>query len=356
MHRSISLQGSLRRPLILPTDYDHRLSLRETEEGIKLIKDHFERELAAALNLARVSAPVMVPSGMGINDQLSGVEKPVRFRVKALARDAEIVQSLAKWKRLALAAYGFGPGEGLYTDMNAIRPDETLDNLHSIYVDQWDWERVISEQERNVEFLQWVVRRIYDVIRETEALVCTHFAALQPPFLPKDIAFIHTEDLRARYPHLAPPDREAAICQELGAVFIIGVGAPLADGVPHDERAADYDDWITETAPGRRGLNGDILVWYPVLNTSVELSSMGIRVDATSLAQQLAAKGEDSKLSLYYHRKLMAGELPLTIGGGIGQSRLCLLFLRRAHIGEVQAGIWPEEMIEACRACGVTLL
>lgn len=342
--------------LILPKGYNHRLTLRQTEEGIKFIKDGFERRLAEALNLTRVSAPVFVPCGTGINDHLSGVERPVRFRIGAIGCEAEIVQSLAKWKRMALAMYGFAPGEGLYTDMNAIRPDETPDNLHSVYVDQWDWERVITPEQRNLGFLQEVVQAIYGVIRRTEQEVCARYPTLQAPYLPPTITFVHAEELAERYPHLSPREREEAICREHGAVFLIGIGAALANGAPHDARAADYDDWYTETAPGRRGLNGDILVWYPVLDTAVELSSMGIRVDAESLRAQLAIKGEHDKADLYYHRNVLAGEFPLTIGGGIGQSRLCLLFLRRAHVGEVQSSIWPEDMVAACREHGVVLL
>ncbi len=348
--------AALARPLILPEGYDHRLSLRETEDGIKFVKDRFERGLATALNLTRVSAPVMVPSGTGINDHLTGVEKPVRFRIRSIDQDAEIVQSLAKWKRLALASYGFGVGEGLYTDMNAIRPDEALDNLHSAYVDQWDWERVLSPAERNLDFMQDVVRRIYAIVRDTEQAVCARFPRLAPAYLPPEITFVHSEDLEARYPLMAPRERENAICREAGAVFVIGIGAPLRDGRPHDDRAADYDDWITETSAEHHGLNGDILVWYPVLGCAMELSSMGIRVDSDSLLRQLEAQGEMHKRSLYYHRRLLTGELPLTIGGGLGQSRLCMLFLRRAHVGEVQAGIWPEEMLVACRQAGITLL
>ncbi len=344
------------RGLILPKGYNPRLSLRETEKAIKFIKDLFERKLAEALNLTRVTAPVLVESDTGINDHLSGIEKPVRFRVNAIDRDAEIVQSLAKWKRLALAAYGFGYGEGLYTDMNAIRPDETLDNLHSIYVDQWDWERVIAAEERNLEFLKWIVRRIYQVIVETERTICGRYPNLPHAYLPDDICFIHSEDLERMYPHLSPKEREDAICRDKGAVFIIGIGAPLANGLPHDNRAADYDDWITHTLDGKRGLNGDILVWYPLLDCAMELSSMGIRVDKHSLIEQLELKRETEKLRLYFHRKLVNGELPLCVGGGIGQSRLCMLFLRRAHVGEVQAGIWPQEMIEACKAHNIPLL
>ncbi len=342
--------------LIFPEGYNHRLTLRQTEEGIKFIKDGFERRLAEALNLTRVSAPVFVQSGTGINDHLSGVERPVRFCISAIGCEAEIVQSLAKWKRMALAMYGFEPGEGLYTDMNAIRPDEAPDNLHSVYVDQWDWERVILPEERNLEFLEGIVRSIYGAVRCAEQEVCARYPTLQAPFLPEAITFVHAAELAERYPHLSPREREEAICREHGAVFLIGIGADLPDGAPHDARAADYDDWFTETAPGRRGLNGDILVWYPVLGTALELSSMGIRVDAASLRAQLALKGESDKADLYYHRNVLAGEFPLTIGGGIGQSRLCLLFLRRAHVGEVQSSIWPEEMIAACREHGVVLL
>lgn len=342
--------------LQIPEGYNHNLTLRETEQGIKRIKDGFERRLARALNLVRVSAPIFVAADTGVNDHLSGWERPVRFGVGAVSGEAEIVQSLAKWKRLALARYGFAPGEGLYTDMNAIRPDETLDNLHSVYVDQWDWERVILPEERNLAFLRAIVRRIYAVIRQTERDTCAAFPSVGAPLLPPRITFIHAEDLRRRYPDLPPRERENAICRERGAVFVIGIGAPLGDGVPHDSRAADYDDWITETTPGRRGLNGDILVWYPLLGRALELSSMGIRVDPTSLRRQLEAHGETDKAGLYYHRLLAEGALPLTIGGGLGQSRLCMFFLRRAHIGEVQASVWPAEVVEACQRRGVALL
>lgn len=344
------------RGLIFPEGYDGSLTLREVEEGIKYVKDHFEDALALALNLTRVTAPIFVTRESGINDHLSGAEQPVRFMLRAMNQDAEIVQSLAKWKRLALALYEFQQGEGLYTDMNAIRPDERPDNLHSVYVDQWDWERVISAEERTLGFLKDIVRRIYRVIYETEQNVCARFANLEAPYLPSDITFVHSKDLEALYPHLSPRERENAICREAGAVFIIGIGAPLRDGRPHDDRAADYDDWWTETSPGKRGLNGDILVWYPLLDCAMELSSMGIRVDKTSLMQQLEAKGEMDKLSLYFHRQLMQDALPLTIGGGIGQSRLCMLFLRRAHVGEVQASVWPEEMLALCRAHGIRIL
>lgn len=341
---------------IFPRGYDLRQNLRETEKAIKMIKDHFQEGLARALNLSRVTAPILVPGATGINDHLTGAEKPVSFHVKALDGDAEIVQSLAKWKRLALGEYGFEHGEGLYTDMNAIRPDEVLDNLHSIYVDQWDWERVITVEERSIPFLKDIVRDIYAVILDTEKYICGAYPSLPAPYLPKEITFIHSEDLRTRYPDLSPREREDAICCKEGAVFIIGIGAALSDGQPHDERAADYDDWSTEANDGRRGLNGDLLVWYPLLDCAMELSSMGIRVDEEALLTQLEIKDEMEKLDLYFHRKLMADELPLTIGGGIGQSRLCMLFLRRAHVGEVQASLWPQEMIEACEEHGIFLL
>jgi aspartate--ammonia ligase len=320
------------------------------------IKDPFQVRLAQALNLTRVTAPLFVVADTGVNDHLSGVEQPVSFRIKALDEVAEIVQSLAKWKRLALAEYGFHHGEGLYTDMNAIRPDEVVDNLHSIYVDQWDWERVISAEERCVPFLQEIVRRIYAAIVETERDICAAYPGLEKPYLPEEIHFVHSEDLESSYPGLTPRQREDAICEEYGAVFVIGIGAPLSDGRPHDGRAADYDDWSTPTGNGHRGLNGDILVWYPLLNRSYELSSMGIRVDKEALLRQLEAKRENYKQGFYFHRRLLNDELPLAIGGGIGQSRLCMLFLRRAHIGEIQASVWPREMIAACRQNNILLL
>jgi aspartate--ammonia ligase len=340
----------------LPRGYDLRQNLRETEKAIKMINDHFQVGLAQVLNLSRVTAPILVPGATGINDHLTGTEKPVSFRIKALDSEAEIVQSLAKWKRLALGDYAFEHGEGLYTDMNAIRPDEVLDNLHSIYVDQWDWERIITAEERSIPFLKGIVRDIYDVILDTEGYVCDAYPSLPAPYLPDEITFIHSEDLQARYPDLSPREREDAICRREGAVFVIGIGAILSDGQPHDERAADYDDWSSETSDGKRGLNGDLLVWYPLLDCAMELSSMGIRVDKESLLTQLEIKDEMEKLDLYFHRKLMADQLPLTIGGGIGQSRLCMLFLRRAHVGEVQASLWPEQMIEACEEHGIFLL
>jgi len=340
----------------VPADYYPALDLRETERAIRLIKSAFQERLASGLNLSRISAPVLVLRKTGINDYLTGREKPVRFNIASMNEEAEIVQSLAKWKRVALADYGFARGEGLYTDMNAIRPDEILDSLHSVYVDQWDWERIIGGDDRNLDFLKLAVGTIYEAIKETEKLVCDKFVKLKKPFLPDRIHFVHSEDLLEMYPDLSPQEREDEICREKGAVFVIGIGAELRNGRVHDERASDYDDWSTETGNGRRGLNGDILVWYPLLQSAFELSSMGIRVDRDSLLTQLAIKGEEDRAGGDYHRRLLGGELPLTMGGGIGQSRLCMFFLRKAHIGEVQASVWPDEMIRACREKNIFLL
>ncbi|MDO9576237.1 MAG: aspartate--ammonia ligase, partial [bacterium] len=332
------------------------LNLKETDEVIKYIKYFFQTNLAKELNLTRVSAPIVVLSRTGINDYLTGIEKPISFDITDMNEKAEIVQSLAKWKRMALADYGFKHGEGLYTDMNAIRPDESLDNLHSIYVDQWDWERVIKKKERNLEFLRYIVRKIYKVIRETAKEVCQTYKQIPEPSLPDEIHFIYSEELEEKYPSLSPQEREDAICREKRAVFIIGIGAKLKSGKPHDGRASDYDDWSTETVKGKRGLNGDILVWYPLIDCAMELSSMGIRVDEESLLRQLKIKGELDKTNLYFHQKLLRGELPLTIGGGMGQSRLCMFFLRKAHIGEVQSSIWPDEMKKICKNNNIFLL
>ncbi|MHC4441614.1 MAG: aspartate--ammonia ligase [Planctomycetota bacterium] len=329
--------------------------LKETERLIRSIKEYFQTNLAKELNLLRVSAPLFVLADSGVNDNLNGVERPVSFPIKGMnERRAECVQSLAKWKRMALADYGFEAGEGIYTDMNAIRPDEILDALHSIYVDQWDWERVMSPGERNLDFLKWVVERIYEVIYRTEKYVVQECPAIEP-CLPAKIEFIHTEELQRRFPDLPPRERENRICEELGAVFIIGIGAELADGKPHDGRAPDYDDWTTPTKLGA-GLNGDIFIWYPLLGRGFELSSMGIRVDAESLKRQLAITGDEDRTKLPFHRRLLNGELPQTIGGGVGQSRLCMFFLRKAHVGEVQSSIWPEDMREQLKQQNITLL
>ncbi len=335
--------------------YKPLLDLRQTERAIRVIKEFFQIHLAESLNLSRVSAPLFVLSGTGINDDLNGVERPISFGVKSIPNGrAEIVQSLAKCKRLALAEYGFKPGEGLYTDMNAIRPDEVLDDIHSVYVDQWDWERVMKDNERNLGFLHQVVERIYDVICRTEQHVAEKYPGIKP-FLPARIQFVHTEQLERRWPDLSPRQREDKICRETGAVFIIGIGSPLADGKPHDGRAPDYDDWSSPTENGR-GLNGDIFVWNPVLNRGFELSSMGIRVNPDSLKRQLEITGFQERSKLFFHRRLLAGELPQTIGGGIGQSRLCMLFLQKIHVGEVQSSVWPQEIREQLKRENVPLL
>ena len=342
--------------LLIPSSYRPSLDVKQTEKAIKAIKDFFEINLAAELCLSRVTAPLFVLRGTGINDDLSGVETPVSFTIADMkGQTAEIVQSLAKWKRMMLADYGIQQGFGLYTDMNAIRPSEQLDNLHSIYVDQWDWERVINQGERTIPFLEEVVRKIYAVIKRTESHLCDRYPFIKSE-LPDEITFFHAEELQRKYPELTPRQREEVIVLQHKAVFIIGIGASLADGIPHDGRAPDYDDWITETKNGFRGLNGDIIIWNNVLNRSYELSSMGIRVDHDALLRQLEITGTMERKELLFHRRLLNNELPLSIGGGIGQSRLCMYFLRKAHIGEVQVGLWPAEMVEICRKNNIFLL
>lgn len=342
--------------LIQPEHYHALLDMNKTEQGIKLIKDFFQQNLSTELRLRRVTAPLFVMQGLGINDDLNGVERPVTFPIKDLGdKKAEVVHSLAKWKRLTLAEYQVQPGYGVYTDMNAIRADEELDNLHSLYVDQWDWEAVIAQHQRSIAFLKDVVQRIYAAIRRTEYLVCETYEQIRP-FLPEDIHFIHSEDLLAMYPDLSPKEREDAICKKYGAVFIIGIGGKLANGEKHDGRAPDYDDWSTIAENGKAGLNGDILIWYPVLQRSFELSSMGIRVDSEALKRQLKLEGKEDRASLYFHRRLLNNELPLSVGGGIGQSRLCMVLLHKAHIGEIQASIWPEDMRRECAELGMPLI
>ena len=342
--------------LILPRRYRPLLGVTETERAIKLLKDFFELNLATELNLSRVTAPLFVQGGTGINDDLNGIERPVAFPVKDLPGvRAEIVQSLAKWKRLQLAELNFAPGYGLYTDMNALRPDETLDNTHSIYVDQWDWERVIGSAQRNVEFLRRIVGKIYACLKRTEHFVFERYPAIRPE-LPEEITFIHAEDLRARYPRLPPRQREQRFLRECGAAFITGIGGELSDGTIHDGRAPDYDDWSTPTPDGRCGLNGDIFVWNPVLRMAFELSSMGIRVDRRALRRQLRIRGCEERRKLFWHQKLLRNEMPLSVGGGIGQSRLCMFFLRKAHVGEIQASLWPDPMIAVCRQHNIPLL
>jgi len=342
--------------VVFPKNYERLLDFQETEAAIRQIKEFFQVNLAFELNLMRVTAPLFVQAGTGINDDLNGVERPVGFQVKAMnGTRAEIVQSLAKWKRMRLADFGLQPGEGIYTDMNAIRADEMLDNLHSLYVDQWDWERVVSRAERNLDYLKDVVRRIYDVIQRTEKYICHLYPAIDP-MLPETITFVHSEELEARYPDLTSKEREKAVCQEHGAVFVIGIGSTLKNGQPHDGRAPDYDDWSTPTLNGYKGLNGDILVYYPVLDCPYELSSMGVRVDAKALLRQLELCGDLERQNLLFHRRLLDGELPLSVGGGIGQSRLCMLYLRKAHIGEIQSSLWPQGMIEECQQNNIFLL
>ncbi|NUQ60855.1 MAG: aspartate--ammonia ligase [Pirellulales bacterium] len=340
----------------LPANYRPLLSIHQIEAAIKDVKDFFERNLAQALNLQRVTAPLFVRSGTGVNDDLNGIERPVRFRVKDDGDcEVEIVQSLAKWKRLALARYRFAPGEGIYTDMNAVRPDETLDAIHSIYVDQWDWEKIIRPEERNREILEATVRAIYDVICRTEFHIASQFSSIRP-ILPEEILFVTTEELCRLYPKLTPREREDRIVREHKAVFILGIGGVLADGQPHDGRAPDYDDWTTLRPDGGRGLNGDIFLWNPVLQRAFEISSMGIRVDAPTLLEQLKIRGLEHRTSLPFHRMLLDGGLPQTMGGGIGQSRLAMFFLRTAHVGEVSVGIWPEAMQKACEEANISLL
>lgn len=342
--------------IIKPEHYHALLDMHKTEQGIKLIKDFFQENLSTELRLRRVTAPLFVLQGLGINDDLNGVERPVTFPIKDLGdQKAEVVHSLAKWKRLTLAEYNVKPGYGVYTDMNAIRADEELDNLHSLYVDQWDWEAVVTREQRNVAFLKSIVERIYAAIRRTEYLVCETYENIKP-FLPEQIHFIHSEDLLQMSPDLSPKEREDAICKKYGAVFIIGIGGKLSNGEKHDGRAPDYDDWSTVAENGKEGLNGDILIWYPVLERSFELSSMGIRVDKESLLRQLKIEGKEDREQLYFHRRLLADELPLSIGGGIGQSRLCMVLLHKAHIGEIQASIWPEEMRRECAKLGMPLI
>lgn len=342
--------------LIKPSHYHALLDMKQTERGIKQIKDFFQQNLSTELRLRRVTAPLFVLKGLGINDDLNGVERPVSFPIKDLGdAEAEVVHSLAKWKRLTLAEYKIQPGHGIYTDMNAIRADEELDNLHSLYVDQWDWEAVITPEQRTLSFLKNVVERIYAALLRTEYLTCETYPQLKP-FLPEQIHFIHSEDLLRQYPHLSPKEREDAICEKYGAVFIIGIGSTLSNGEKHDGRAPDYDDWSTVANGGRAGLNGDILIWYPVLERSIELSSMGIRVDKESLLRQLRLSGQEERQKLYFHQQLLNDKLPLSIGGGIGQSRLCMVLLQKAHIGEIQASIWPDDMRKACNKLDMRLI
>ncbi len=333
--------------LYIPPDYSSALGLYDTQVAIKTVKDFFQQSLAEQLYLLRVSAPLFVTPESGLNDNLNGVERPVTFGIREQnERPAEIVHSLAKWKRNALKQYGFHIGEGLYTDMSAIRRDEDTDNIHSIYVDQWDWEKIILKEDRNVDYLKETVRKVYKALKKTETYMTIRYDYIEE-LLPKDIFFITTQELADRYPDKTPKEREDLITQEKGAVFLMEIGDKLANGEPHDGRAPDYDDWH---------LNGDILVWYPVLGHALELSSMGIRVDEDSLARQLELSGCQDRAKLPFQKAILEKKLPYTVGGGIGQSRICMFYLRKAHIGEVQVSIWPDEVRETCAKYGIQLL
>ena len=333
--------------LYIPPDYSSKLSLYDTQVAIKTVKDFFQQSLADQLYLLRVSAPLFVTPESGLNDNLNGVERPVTFGIKEQnERPAEIVHSLAKWKRNALKQYGFHIGEGLYTDMSAIRRDEDTDNIHSIYVDQWDWEKIILKEDRNVEYLKETVRKVYKALKKTEKYMSIQYDYIEE-ILPKDIYFITTQELANRYPDKTPKEREDLIAQEKGAVFLMEIGDKLADGKPHDGRAPDYDDWH---------LNGDIIVWYPLLGHGLELSSMAIRVDEDSLARQLKLAGCEERAELPFQKAILEKRLPYTVGGGIGQSRICMFYLRKAHIGEVQVSIWPDEVREKAARYGINLL
>ena len=339
-----------------PQHYTPVLNLQQTELGITKIKDFFQANLSAELRLRRVTAPLFVLRGTGINDDLNGTERAVNFPIMDMGDvRAEVVHSLAKWKRLTLGDYGIENGYGIYTDMNAIRADEELGNIHSLYVDQWDWERVMTAEERNVDFLKMIVRRIYATLLRTEYLVSESFPQIKP-YLPAEITFIHSEELRQMYPDKTPKERETEFAKKHKAVFIIGIGGVLGDGKKHDGRAPDYDDWSTLAENGLPGLNGDIILWNPVLEIAFEISSMGIRVDKAALLRQLEIEGKQERLEMYFHKRLMDDTLPLSVGGGIGQSRLCMFFLRKAHIGEIQASIWPEAMIKECKEHNIHLI
>ena len=333
--------------IIIPKNYVSPYGIMDTERAIKLIKDTFETTLARALQLTRISAPLFVKRATGLNDDLNGVERPVSFEMKdAEGQTIEIIHSLAKWKRLALKRYGINLYEGIYTDMNAIRRDETLDNTHSIYVDQWDWEKVIASTDRTLAYLQQTVNQLYNAFLETEAALVVHYPKCKA-FLPKEVTFISSQELEDRYPTLSAQKREEVFAKEKGAIFITQIGKTLRSGKKHDNRAPDYDDWE---------LNGDLILWNPVLDSALELSSMGIRVDEKSLADQLQVANAEHRKSLDYHQMLLKGELPLTIGGGIGQSRICMLLMQKAHIGEVQASIWTDDTLQLCEENGIQFL
>jgi aspartate--ammonia ligase len=342
--------------LYIPKNYKPALDLSQTEKAIKLVKDFFESNLSSELRLRRVTAPLFVLKGTGINDDLNGVERKVTFPIADMKeQQAEVVNSLAKWKRMMLADYNIPQGYGLYTDMNAIRPDEELDNIHSLYVDQWDWERSMSAEERNVDFLKYIVKKIYSVLKRVEYVVYEEHSHIKP-ILPEEITFIHSEELLKMYPNLSVKERETEFAKKHGAIFIIGIGDKLSNGEPHDGRAPDYDDWTTKSENGFTGLNGDIILWNPVLEQAFEISSMGIRVSKEALLKQLAIANAEDRKELMFHKRLLNGELPLSIGGGLGQSRICMFFLRKAHIGEIQSSIWPKEMVDECKKNQIVLI
>lgn len=333
--------------LVIPSDYQSKMTIRETEKAIKFVKDSFQRNLIKNFGFERVSAPLFVKSNTGVNDDLNGVERAVRFDIKEQGGvEAEIVHSLAKWKRIALKRYGFRSGEGIYTDMNAIRRDDKCDNQHSIYVDQWDWEMVISKEQRNLDFLKMIVQRIVGAICDTLDETKKAFASVELN-LKREVTFVTTQEALDRYPDLDSHGRESALAKEYGTIFLMQIGGALSNGKPHDGRAPDYDDW---------SLNGDIIFYDEVLGESIEISSMGIRVDAKSMTEQLKIAGCESRLQNQFHKDVIEGNLPLTIGGGIGQSRLCMLILQKAHIGEVQSSLWPDDMHEKCDKAGINLL
>jgi len=341
--------------LILPKDYRPLFGTLPTAHALQQLKRFIELNLETELHLHRVSAPLFVEKGTGINDDLNGVERPVDFPIKEMGnKEAEVVQSLAKWKRMALAEYEIPIHEGIYTDMHAIRADEQPDNLHSLFVDQWDWEQRIRPEDRNLNYLKTTVEKLYAILKRTETYMYKQYGIR--PELPRQLHFVHTEELLQIYPELTPSERENEIVKEYGAVFVMGIGDKLSSGQAHDGRSPDYDDWSSENSDGFKGLNGDILIWHPILKRAVEISSMGIRVDRDSLVRQLSLRKQNHRRELLYHKLLLNNELPLSIGGGIGQSRLGMYFLRKAHIGEISAGIWPEEMVHLCRSHQIKLL
>ena len=350
------LQVLIMSQIQIPKNYKSLLGAKETEHAIMMVKNFFQSQLSTALNLTRVTAPLFVESGKGLNDDLNGVERAVKFPVKDMGdAQMEIVHSLAKWKRVKVTELGLAPGFGIYTDMNAIRADEDLDNIHSLYVDQWDWCQCINKEDRTIAYLKDAVNKIYSCLKRTEFYIYDRYEQIKP-CLPKNITFIYADDLQKKYPSLSPKERESKVCKEYGAVFLIGIGGKLPDGTIHDGRAPDYDDWISQGEEGHTGLNGDLLVWNPVLEQSFELSSMGVRVSPESLKAQLAERGCPERANLEFHKRLLNGELSYTMGGGIGQSRLCMFFLRKAHIGEIQVSIWPDDMRATAKKNGINLL